>query len=137
MESKRTAFQPSDSVFTFEKDTFSKRKQMTTLFDSPISSRFHPLRNFDKVGNAFVLQENFFRNRHIFSFPLTPNKPTSTMKVIATLLAFLAVANAFAPTPSSRSSTQLSESFMDRVSPNISAEFMGCNERCGVEVSIP
>jgi len=37
------------------------------------------------------------------------------MKVIATLLAFLAVANAFAPTPSSRSSTQLSESFFDKV----------------------
>ncbi len=38
------------------------------------------------------------------------------MKVFAALFAFLAVANAFAPTPSGRANTQLSESFMDKVS---------------------
>ncbi len=38
------------------------------------------------------------------------------MRVIATLFAFLAVANAFAPTPAGRANTQLSESLMDRVS---------------------
>lgn len=38
------------------------------------------------------------------------------MRVIATLFAFLAVANAFAPTPAGRANTQLSESLMDKVS---------------------
>lgn len=42
------------------------------------------------------------------------------MKVFATLFAFLAVANAFAPVPApSRASTQLSESLFDKVSVNI------------------
>jgi hypothetical protein len=42
------------------------------------------------------------------------------MKVFATLFAFLAVANAFAPVPApSRASTQLSETLFDKVSANI------------------
>ena len=44
------------------------------------------------------------------------------MKVFATLFAFLAVANAFAPVPvpaPSRASTQLSETLFDKVSANI------------------
>ena len=38
------------------------------------------------------------------------------MKVFATLLAFLAVANAFAPMPAGRANTQLAESLFDKVS---------------------
>ncbi|OEU20622.1 hypothetical protein FRACYDRAFT_234255 [Fragilariopsis cylindrus CCMP1102] len=37
------------------------------------------------------------------------------MKVFATLLAFLAVANAFAPMPAGRANTQLAESLFDKI----------------------
>ena len=41
------------------------------------------------------------------------------MKVFATLLAFLAVANAFAPMPAGRANTQLAESLFDKVSTRV------------------
>ncbi|MGK3759850.1 MAG: hypothetical protein ACI8RD_012167 [Bacillariaceae sp.] len=41
------------------------------------------------------------------------------MKVFATLLAVLAVANAFAPMPAGRANTQLAESLFDKVSAKV------------------
>lgn len=56
----------------------------------------------------------------------------STMKAFATIFAFLAVANAFAPMPApSRANTQLSESLFDKVSANIVEAYVALSDqRC-------
>lgn len=62
------------------------------------------------------------------------------MKVIATLFAILAVANAFAPAPNGRVNTQLSETFWDKVSgmdlfaPNANQNEYGQFKKKGLKV---
>lgn len=95
----RTCFNYSDSVLIFVKIPF-----------------YICLSTFEK--DLFFRQAKTIIavNRHNIVFISQIQQYQSTMRVIATLFAFLAVANAFAPTPAGRANTQLSESLMDKVS---------------------